>query len=305
MYKYHQPKPLEIPLKGVWGFQMRETAAKYSSENFNTKGAEHGSKAQQGYGALAEIVIRNKLGLPEINPSDHPLGYDLTNKNAIKLDVKCRGGVMPFKEEYDSNDGVKREAKHNLFARQIYDSKLDAEIFLLTHLRTAGDGTLPGSPRARSWSLFVCGWVSKERIRREGVYLPRGSMTEQGNTWFAYRGEEIEFFNKNLNGFSDILDINTIEQSDVKTDIQTIGEMNMTTADAIRISTDLVGRGFLEKKHIDFIRKQKGITTNIKPFYHTNQYHHLLEWLKVKGQVSETTVNGFDKTFPLEEFEGL
>jgi len=69
------------------------------------------------------MVIRNKLGMPEINPEDHPLGYDLLLPSGVKVDVKCRGGALPFKEEYESSDGIAREAKHNFFVRQMYDGK--------------------------------------------------------------------------------------------------------------------------------------------------------------------------------------
>ena len=73
--------------------------------------------------SMEPIMIRSKLGMPEINPENHPLGYDILLPSGVKLDVKCRGGMLPFKEEYESNDGIIREAKHNFFARQIHDEK--------------------------------------------------------------------------------------------------------------------------------------------------------------------------------------
>ena len=30
--------------------------------------------------------------MPEINPEDHPLRYDILLPSGIKVDVKCRGG---------------------------------------------------------------------------------------------------------------------------------------------------------------------------------------------------------------------
>ena len=128
------------------------------------------------------MVIRNKLGMPEINPEDHPLGYDLLLPSGVKVDVKCRGGALPFKEEYESSDGIAREAKHNFFARQMHDERLDADIYVMTHLETPSKRELPGTTRQRKWILYICGWVSKERVANEGVYLPRGSLTEQGRT---------------------------------------------------------------------------------------------------------------------------
>jgi len=95
------------------------------------------------------MVIRNKLGMPEINPEDHPLGYDLLLPSGIKVDVKCRSGELAFKEEYESNDGIAREAKHNFFARQMYDERLDADIYVMTHLETPSKRELPGTTRQR------------------------------------------------------------------------------------------------------------------------------------------------------------
>ena len=180
MYKYHHPKPIIIKLNDELGFRLRQNAAEYITKNQNITGAERGSKEEQGFGALAEMVVRNKLGMPEINPENHPLGYDILLPLGVKLDVKCRGGALPFKEEYESNDGIAREAKHNFFARQIYDKQLNTDIYLMTHLETPKNRELPGTTRQRKWILYICGWTSKERVAREGVYLPRGSLTEQG-----------------------------------------------------------------------------------------------------------------------------
>lgn len=63
--------------------------------NKNTTGAERGNTQEQGFGALAEIVIRNKLDM----------------------------------SEYLSSDSLPREAKHNLFARQVYNENLDTDIY--------------------------------------------------------------------------------------------------------------------------------------------------------------------------------
>src|SRR4030042_982772 len=218
MYKYRHPKPITIKLNDELGFKLREKAANYIKKNINKKGAERGSNEEQGFGALAEIVIRNKLGMPEIKANDHPLSYDILLKSGVKVDVKCRGGSLPFQENYLSNDDISREAKHNFFARQIYDKKLDTDIYLMTHLETPKDRVLPGTTRQRKWILYVCGWISKKRVEREGVYLPRGSLTEQGKTWFTYRGQEIEFYNKNLNGLKRLDDFVYIERKDVGND---------------------------------------------------------------------------------------
>jgi hypothetical protein len=305
MYKYYHPKPIIIKLTDELGFELRRKAAEYITQNQNVTGAERGSKEQQGFGALAEIVIRNKLGMPEINPEDHPLGYDILLPSGIKLDVKCRGGALPFKEEYESNDGIIREAKHNFFARQIYDEKLDTEIYLMTHLETPKNRELPGTTRQRKWILYICGWASKERVAREGVYLPRGSLTEQGRTWFTYRGQEIEFYNKNLNGLEKIEDLLEIERADIEKDKNHIGDLNLTSVDALRIAYDLIGRGILSEKHVEFIKKETSLSKIVKPILHSNQYFHLLNWLKERGALSENEIKEARKILQEEPYSGI
>jgi len=213
---------------------------------------------------------------------------------------------MPFLEKYGSDDGIDREAKHNFFARQLYDEKLDADIYLMTHLRFAGKGVLPGTARQRNWNLYVCGWVSKKRVLREGVYLPRRSITEQGNTWFAYRGQEIEFYHRNLIGLNVITDLQTITKQAVEDDEKRIGDLNLTSVDATRIAYDLVGRGILTREHLKFVQKETGIEGKIpKPILHANQYFHLLKWLSEKGVVSTKEIEQAKTILKEEPFTGI
>lgn len=305
MYSYHLPTPIVIKLIDELGFDLRQKAADYITENQNRTGAERGSIEEQGFGALAEIVIRNKLGMPNINAVDHPVAYDIILPSGVKVDVKCRGGTLPFQERYTSGDDLPREAKHNFFARQIYDESLDTDIYLMTHLETPSNRLLPGTKRQRKWILYVCGWVTKKRVAREGVYLPRGSLTEQGRTWFTYRGQEIEFYNKNLNGLSELRDVLNIETADVKRDENHEGDLNVTFVDAIRIAHDLVGRGVLKEKHVDFVKSKSGLTQNIKPILHPNQYFHLLNWLKKNNQITEEELRKAEEIMAEEPYSGV
>lgn len=305
MYRYYPPTPIIIKLTDELGFSLREKAAKYVKENRNITGAERGSIEEQGFGALAEIIIRDKLGMPDINNTEHPVGYDILLPSDVKIDVKCRGGTLPFQEEYLSSDGLPREAKHNFFARQIFDENLDTDIYIMTHLETPNNRTLPGTKRQRKWILYACGWVSKKKVAREGVYLPRGSLTEQGRTWFTYRGQEIEFYNKNLNGFSELSNLLKIEKADVKKDEAHKGDLNITSVDAVRIAYDLVGRGVLKQKHVDFIKSKTGLTQVIKPILHPNQYFHLLKWLKESGKITEWEYNKAKAIISEELFSGI
>ena len=71
----------------------------------------------------------------------------------------------------------------------------------------------------------------------EGVYLPRGSLTEQGRTWFTYRGQEIEYYNRNLNGLETVEDLLSIDPPDVEKDRNHKGDLNLTSVDAVRIAS--------------------------------------------------------------------
>ncbi len=303
MYEYIEPHPIIINLSDKEGFKLREKASRFIESNL-TKGAEKGNKEEQGFGILAETVIRDQLKLPD-KQSEDPLGFDILLESGIKVDVKCRGGSLPFKEMYLSSDGIAREAKHNFFARQLYDDRLDTDIYLMTHLETPSVRSLPGTTRQKKWKLYICGWVSKTRVIREGVFLPRGSLTEQGNTWFTYRGQEIEFYNKNLNGFKIISDLLKIDSKDLQEDESKEGDLNITSVDALRIAYDLVGRGILTNSHLDYIKTALGITENVKSILHPNQYYHLLEWLFDTGQLTSNELEKAEKIMKKEKFEKI
>ena len=147
--------------------------------------------------------------------------------------------------------------------------------------------------------------LSKERVLREGVYLPRGSLTEQGKTWFTYRGQQIEFYNRNLNGLEKIEDLLNIEPADVEKDKKHHGDFNLTSVDAVRITHDLIGRGILGEKHLAFIQKETGVDKIVKPILHPNQYFHLLRWLKKKGELTDEELQKAEGVLKEEPFEGI
>lgn len=299
------PKPIVVNLADAAGFELRCKAAEFIEANRNITGAERGSTEEQGFGALAEIVVRTRLGLPEINPEDHPIGYDLLLKSGIKVDVKCRGGALPFQETYEADDGIPREAKHNFFARQLYDEDLDADIYVMAHLETPTKRTLPGTKRQKKWKLYVCGWVSKDRVLREGVYMPRGSLTERGRSWFAYRGQEIEFYHHNLNELKTIESLQEISRDAFEADKVRTGDLNLTSVDAVRIGHDLIGRGILTPDHLKQLQAEIRIEKLVKPVLHANQYLHLLNWLARKGVISDEHIQRAKGVLKEERFEGL
>lgn len=305
MYIPVPPRPIEIDLNTPESFELRQKAARYLAAHPNVTGAERGTMERQGYGALAEIVIRKQLGLEPIKDEDHPIAYDLLLPSGVKVDVKCRGGDRPFLESYESSDGVPREAKHNFYARQIYDDTLDTDVYLMTHLMTPSDGTLPGTPRQRKWKLYICGWVSKARVKREGVYLSRGAISERANSWFPYQGQEIEFYHRHLNGLETLAGLLKLDPADVRSDADKTGNLHLTSADAIRITSDLVGRGVLEPRHLEKVKGELGIPTAVKPILHPNQYFHLLEWLKIKGHASDAEIKKLEAVMKREDFTGI
>ncbi|MDP4020805.1 MAG: hypothetical protein Q8P58_02080 [Candidatus Adlerbacteria bacterium] len=309
MYEYKHPKPLEISLAGQEGFALRQKAAGYLAEHENITGAQRGSLSEQSYGAVAEIVVRNKLGMPDINPAGHPLGYDILLRSGVKMDVKCRGGEKPFLEEYVGGDGLPRESKHNYFARQLYENKLDTDIYLMTHLRRAkparGAPIFPGTRLQRSWVLYVCGWVSKKRVLREGVYLPPGAISERGREWFAYRAHEIEFYNRNLNGISSLEDLFTIEPADIERDEERKGNLNLTRVDTLRIGYDLAGRGILGQEELNYIKKEMHLDSEAGSFLHANQSIHVLKWLRERKVITAGQFEKMRGQLPEEVFTGL
>lgn len=307
MYQYSYPHPIVIELgynalNKNKGYLFRKKAFDYVKKN-KSKGAQAANDDRQGYGILAEIIIRAELGLPPITDS-HPVEYDLLSKGKAKIDVKCRGGEKNFEENYPGEDQFTREAKHNLFARQLYDRTLKTDIFLLTHLRRpAGRSQLPGGERDRSWKLFICGWISKKRALHEAVYIPPGGITEQGSRWFPYQYHNVEIYNKCLNGLSRLQDLLEISIEDVRKDENRPLSLHMTGVDAYRIVSDLVGRGVLERKVLDFIKKEFKLNETVKSILHSNQYFHLLEWLKIRGCVGEKEIKKLKKILTKEVFE--
>jgi hypothetical protein len=294
MYKYVLPKPIIIPLQGEEGFELRKKAVEFV-ERIRVRGAEAGSAQEQTYGILAQMAIRKMLELPLEPDEDQSKGFDILLPSGVKVDIKCRGGTKPFQEKYMGSGNLEREAKHNFFARQVWNEELDTDIYVMVHLECPkaprGKKTaLPGTKRQRKWKLYICGWVSKDRVKKEGVYLPRGAITERGNEWFAYRGHEIEFYNKHLNGFSDVKDLLLIDKKDVEEDKKKSMNLHLTSVDAIRIALDMVGHGIIDKDVIEFLKEKLGVKAKIPTIMHSNQYHHLLKWLKAKGKIKDSEI---------------
>jgi hypothetical protein len=308
MYVYQNPTPIVIDLSGEDGFELRKKALAFV-EKLKVRGKESGSSEEQTYGVLAQMAIRQKLGLPIELEENQGIGFDLLLPPGVKVDIKCRGGTLPFKENYVGSGGLEREAKHNFFARQLVDARLETDIYLMTHLETPkpmtrGKTPLPGTPRQRKWILYVCGWVSKIRVKNEGVYLPRGAITEQGGKWFPYRGQEVEFYNRYLNGLRELKDILSIDFKDVEKDAKEPMHLHLTSVDAIRIGIDLVGYGIINKETLDFLKHKLEIKGDVPPILNPNQYHRLLKWLETQGKVDKKAISNLTEIMKEVEYKG-
>lgn len=120
-----------------------------------------------------------------------------------------------------------------------------------------------------------------------------------------YRGQEIEFYNRNLNGLNEITDILSVERADVEKDKLHKGNLNLTSVDAVRITYDLIGRGVLTEKHLTFIQKETGLERIVKPILHSNQYFHLLKYLKEKGVITESEIEKARRILIEETYTGI
>jgi hypothetical protein len=298
VYTYAHPTPIVIHLNDDQGFAYREQAAEFVSET-KVRGREAGNSLEQSYGKLAEIAIRNLLNLPEAEN----LGHDLLLPTGIKVDVKCRSGKYPFQENYVGTGDIPRESKHNLYTRQIMDERFDTDVYLMTNLQTpATKNSLPGTKRQKTWNLSICGWISKQRVLKEAVNLPRGSLSERSTSWFPYRDNNTEIYNKNLNGLTDLQEILSLDQNDIDIDSQKSIGLNLTSIDALRIASDMYAKGLISSETVIQLQTKFGIN-NTPPFFHQNQYNHLGEWLQSQGIISDEVLRTIDERMPKVPYE--
>ena len=66
--------------------------------------------------------------------------------------------------------------------------------------------------------------------------------------------------------------------------------LHLTSVDAIRIAIDLVGKGLLKKDILDFLREKLEVKGQIPTIMHSNQYHHLLKWLKENKKITDKEI---------------
>ena len=247
-------------------------------------------------GFLSQYIIRKNVGLEGIDDVDIDYSADLTSPNGIKIDVKMEGITIAFQEEYIGTGDIYRQAKHNFYPRQLFDPKLaTTDLFLVTRLRT-GD-VFPGSGRSneKKWKLWVCGWVSKKRVKNEGVLIPRGGITEQGQKFFDYRSHNVEFYQYALNKVDDLSAwFNGITKEDVKQDEKKNPNetLQCTSADGQRIISDLLTKNVITRKQFDDANSFLGLTDKyVPPILHTNHTIRFVKHLITKNVLSPEILN--------------
>src|SRR3989344_5782013 len=97
----------------------------------------------------------------------------------------------------------------------------------------------------------------------------------------------------------------SIDPPDVEKDRNHKGDLNLTSVDAVRIAYDLIGRGVLSEKHLAFVQKETGLNKIVKPILHSNQYFHLLYWLKGKGALTDGEIEKARKILQEEPYSGI
>lgn len=290
MYNFFQPKPLEYKPT----YEERLEAAENVKRRKLT-GRDVGSFDNQCEGELTEIIVRKLLGLQPKTLKDG-LSFDFM-LGEVKWDAKTRGGKMPFSLCYSHEDGNAREAKHNIYTRQLDNENSTAEAFLFANLRMCnkrkGENAFPGSKRQRNWMLYICGWASVERIKRDSVKLYPGSISERGNRIMVYKGENSEFFNHNLNGFSNLYnfptEIKNITMDDVLEDAKKESpHPNSTKVDLQRIADEQHGKGHITKKEYQSVKKVLALE-NVSSLFHENQICEFYRWLNIEG-IKKTSI---------------
>lgn len=97
----------------------------------------------------------------------------------------------------------------------------------------------------------------------------------------------------------------SVESADVEKDKKHKGDLNLTSVDAVRIAYDLIGRGVLSEKHLAFVQKETDIDKIVKPILHSNQYFHLLKWLKEQGALTNAEIEKARQVLQEEPYSGI
>lgn len=85
-------------------------------------------------------------------------------------------------------------------------------------------------------------------------------------------------------------DLLLIDKKDVEEDSKKSMNLHLTSVDTIRIATDLIGQGVVKREIIDFLKEKLEVKKKIPTIMHSNQYHHLLKWLKTHKKITSKDI---------------
>jgi len=102
-----------------------------------------------------------------------------------------------------------------------------------------------------------------------------------------------------------LADLLKLQPDDVKIDAEKTGNLHLTSADAIRITSDLIGRGILNPDYLEIVKRELNVTLPVKPILHPNQYYHLLDWLSAKGHVTTSEAEKLQAMMKREGYTGI
>ena len=251
---------------------------------------------------------------------DEDVGHDWVNKNGVKNDFKSRSGPKFALEFVHPGDGLIRSLKHNLWARQVhnYNTPLDTDVYILCHLlatpinnKKTGVNKMQGTKRQqkKSWMLYVCGWISKAKAIKHGVYVTRGSISERGASVMTYRGEEIEFLHRNINPIDSFDYLQNLTKEDVKKDSEEVPPFpNITNPDFARVAQDV--SSLVIPKARDFVTESLeavGIKLPKRPvpFIPQNYYDYFIRSMNHAGKMTVEERALILKHYPYSPYLGL
>lgn len=307
-----------VDLNGRQHVQTRKEVDEYVEanwarlkENFSLakNQSESNKKLEVKRGFLAQYAVRKAAGLSGIESDDPDLAADLINSHGLKMDVKTENIDIEFKTEYAGSGGIMRGTKHNFYARQLFDPNLKStDLYIITRLQTSAKFPGTGSPNEKRWRLWICGWVSKQRVIQEGVLIPRGGISERGHKFFDYRSHNYEFYQHALNELDGHLKdwFMKITRDDVTHDSSKnpYDTRQCTTADGQRIIGDLLTRQIITRPQYDSINRYLGLEgKHVPPILHTNHtvrfVRHLVNIERLdEGILAKLEQNGIRETLP-------
>ena len=316
--------PLVIDLNGENGCELRKKASKYVENNWN-KGENFKEKMQKNknqsvaskklkmkLATLAEMVIRKRAGLrpkrTKYSEERGGLSADAVSKKGVIMDIKMEQVTKNFVNRWDSGDGyeIMLDSKHNLYVKQVHHPKLKkTELYIITRLRMSGK-KFPGGKRGKcsnnekNWKLWVCGWISKKRVLKEGVIIPLGNVSERNfEAYMAYKKNNIEVYQHTLNGITDLKQFfKEITKYDVEKDAKNkYGNFRQSTiADAQRVLQHLVFCKCITKREYDKINDSLDLKdVIIPPILHQNHIFSVVRHFIRNKQLGDSVLKKLEK----------